>query len=94
MSKIKAVLVVNSVDNSGDLDKIREEQSVMKNPLVLMVRADNCDVVHVFEIVAESKEDLDRMWEDKVFRTSSIVEGSFMDIDGAMFYGTDKAAAC
>jgi hypothetical protein len=78
--EVKTVVIPNSID--GDYKTI-------KKPQVLLVWADNCDVILALELVAEDTKELDLMWERKVYYTSSIITDETLKLGGATFHGVD-----
>lgn len=88
MEKFKALLVSNSTVKT--VEDFMESQNEMINPLVLILSEETGDLVEHFKIVAEDDEDLNLMYQYKLFYTSSIPEGEMISKYGATFYGVDQ----
>ncbi|MDP4086811.1 MAG: hypothetical protein Q8934_19785 [Bacillota bacterium] len=82
----KAMLMANT---NVDEENFYEKQNEMENPLVLVMNADTLEVIEHFKIVALDMEDLKKMFELKLFFTSSIPAGTTQRKYGALFHGVE-----
>jgi len=88
MENFKAIVVSNSTAKTAE--DFMESQKEMINPLVLILSNKTGEYVEHFKIVAEDDEDLNLMYQYKLFYTSSIPEGEMISKYGATFYGVDQ----
>jgi hypothetical protein len=87
MQSVKAVLVANTrVDT---VEEFKESQDLMNEPMVLFLDEHTNECLNHFRIVAEDYEELQLMFELKVFYTSSVPNGETKWLHGAVFYGVD-----
>jgi hypothetical protein len=80
------MLIANTNVNEQDF---YEKQNEMENPMVLVMNTDTCEVIEHFKIVSLDMDDLNKMYELKIFFTSSIPAGTNQQKYGAFFHGVE-----
>jgi hypothetical protein len=83
---IQPMLMANTNVNERN---IYEKQNEMENPMVLVMDANTLEVMEYFKIVAEDMDDLNLMYEKKIFFTSSIPVDTVEHKYGAIFMGVE-----
>jgi hypothetical protein len=80
------MLIANTNVNE---ENFYQKQNEMDNPMVLVIDTDTLEIIEHFKIIALDMEDLKKMFELKLFFTSSIPEGTNQQKYGAFFHGVE-----
>lgn len=91
MENVTALLLTNTAAVSGNIsgDDFMKAQNEFNEPMVIFCNLHTQESYEHFRIVAEDMDDLERMYKEKVFYTSSIPEDEVKRYGGAIFVGVN-----
>lgn len=92
MPKVKAILLTNvaAVDSEISITNFINSQQIVNDPMVIFYHEETDEILKSYKIVATDIGDLEFMYREKVFYTSSIPEGEVEICYGTVFWGVNQ----
>lgn len=91
MENVKAIVLSNTVVSGNEVsnETFLKAQNEVNEPMVIFMEKETHEVKGVFKIVADTAEELEFMYDNKVFYSSSVEIGEYKKCFGAVFVGVD-----